>query len=120
LPVGTKQAFYLPIWAMVGDLSWKDLDEAARNRTAWSHDLGDCLRVLQGRLPANVRLAGGAIIRPDWMSGRPGRTRTALMIADQGPLPIWFIETHACGNWGDQVGVIREIVEGLVGHAARN
>jgi len=120
LPVGTNLSFYLPIWAMVGDLSWKDLDEAARTRTAWAHDLGDCLRALQGRLPADVRLAGGAIIRPDWMSGRPGGTRTTLKMADQGSLPIWFIETHACGNWGDQVGEIRTIVQGLVSHAARN
>ena len=120
LPAGTKQAFYLPIWAMVGDLRWKDPAHADRERNEWAHDLENSLRVLQDRLTADVRLAGGAIIRPDWMSGRPGQTRAALKIDDQGPLPIWFIETHACGNWGDQVGIIGEIVEGLVSHAARN
>jgi len=101
-------------------LRWKDPAHADRERNEWAHDLENSLRVLQDRLTADVRLAGGAIIRPDWMSGRPGQTRAALKIDDQGPLPIWFIETHACGNWGDQVGIIGEIVEGLVSHAARN
>lgn len=114
LPHGSQGAFYLPIWAMVGDLRWKDASFAAQTRNEWVSDLARSLELLKVRLPGDCRLAGGLVIRGDWMGEKPGKTEMVLRPSANAATPVWFLETHAYGSWGNQTGQLHQIVERLI------
>lgn len=114
LPHEGKTAFYLPIWAMVGDLRWKDAAFADQTRNEWSSDLAKSLEVLQKSMSGDSHLAGGLVICADWMGEKPGKTEIVLRPSANTSLPIWFLDTHAHGSWGNQLESLHEIVERLI------
>lgn len=83
----------MPVWAMIGDMRWKDNQLADHLRLEWIKDLQNSLKAL--KVPAGIQIAGGIIIRADWMSAKTSLIREP----DQEQWPIWFIETHARGQW---------------------
>jgi hypothetical protein len=120
LPRDSRAVFYLPIWAVVGDIRWKDPEYAARTREAWIDDLSRSLEVLRNMMPAPSRLSGGLAIRADWMCERPGVTKMVQTPDGSTDLPVWFLESHAHGGWKDQPSVIHQVVNRLVHNASRN
>lgn len=99
----TQQSSVVPIWAMVGDLQW-DSRDSNDLIVSWCGELEDAMK--QMKWPQHIRIAGAAIIRANWTS----ETNRAENLGTSA-LPLWFIETHARGNWSE--GEVRSLLKPL-------
>lgn len=120
LPDGTSAASYVPVWAMLGDVRWRDAAFADSQRRSWMESAAQSLNQLQVNLPPDVRLAGGLIARADWMapssdSGKPPRRDTEHL-----QVPVWLWESRAFAEWGADRGALEPVLERLLGHASRD
>jgi len=99
----------VPVWGMLGDARWNDLNNKKELVGGFKKDLIDNLRVFDGHLKKNeggrdvaqrLRLRGGIIVRGNWMAKKENDFLFDFQKGEKSEVPIWYIEIGADkGQW---------------------